>query len=127
MGSTTSSETSKEGKKEFKKEFIQEKINNINTQQKKLIENYKQNSPSDNQIIDPKNIVSDKKLLDIFIITEKSKEQLERFDKPFTKNDLIAIIVKLKKYDLNKISELQVMTCSDLIVIIRGIIYDTNI
>ena len=65
-----------------------------------------------------------KKLL---VVIDKARTQLERQDKALTKNDYILLLVKLGKI---KMSEMEIIektcTISDLIVMIRGDIYDVR-
>jgi len=115
MGSTSSSNLSKTEKNDLKDKYISNKIEKINNFQNDII-NSTNNSDS---LINPNSSIKES-----LIYSECMKTQLSRFDKNFTKADLIAIIMKLKNYDLSKIKEFEKMTCSDLIVIIRGLIYD---
>jgi hypothetical protein len=67
----------------------------------------------------------------LFNITCIAKTQLGREGKPFTKNDLVAIIMKIdpNKNPLHiqqKMEYLNTLSVSDLTIAIRCLIYDTN-
>ena len=67
----------------------------------------------------------------LFNITCIAKTQLGREGKPFTKNDLVAIIMKIDpdKNSLHiqqKMEYLNTLSVSDLTIAIRCLIYDTN-
>jgi len=62
----------------------------------------------------------------IFSITETAKSQLEKGGSQFTKPDLISIAIALDPSKLSKIEDLKQLRITDLISIIRTIIYDTN-
>ena len=117
MGNSTTKQKV-ENKQEIQKIFIDNKINKINDLQNKVISDYKAES---NELVKIEDNVN---LREIILITEKAKSQLNRMDKCLTKPDLIGIVVKLKNYELVKIMELEQMTCGDLIILIRSIIYD---
>lgn len=124
LNNTKQTKESKEIKDVAKKEYIEKKIDKITKTQNVMIEKVYDKSNTD--LIDPNNDTN-KTLIDLLLISEKSKTQLLRMDKNFTKADLIAIVLKLKKYNLDKINDLSLMHCSDLIILIRGLIYDVDI
>lgn len=60
-------------------------------------------------------------------ILHAAQKQVERGDKPLTKNDLIAILVRLQPDHMKNIYSIQQsLTMKDLIALIRGIIYDAD-
>jgi len=63
----------------------------------------------------------------IMMVTDKAMVQLERDDKPFTKNDLIAILVALGSVPLRDMETLESSTTvPELHSLIRGQIYDVG-
>ena len=75
----------------------------------------------DNQKRDPVQVAQ------MLLVTEKAKQQLERDDKPLTKNDMIAILVALGAVPLREMDTVEATTTvPELISQIRGTIYDVN-
>ena len=75
----------------------------------------------DNQKRDPVQVAQ------MLVVTEKAKQQLERDDKPLTKNDMIAILVALGAVPLREMDTVEATTTvPELISQIRGTIYDVN-
>jgi hypothetical protein len=63
----------------------------------------------------------------IMMITEKAKTQIDREDKPFTKNDLIAILLALNVIQIKDTDAIEkTFTIPELTSMIRGDIYDVS-
>lgn len=63
----------------------------------------------------------------IMMVTEKAKMQIDREDKPFTKNDLIAILLALNTIQMKDMEAIEkTFTIPELISMIRGDIYDVS-
>ena len=63
----------------------------------------------------------------MLVVTEKAKHQLERDDKPLTKNDMIAILVALGAVPLREMDTVEAtQTVPELISQIRGTVYDVS-
>jgi hypothetical protein len=63
----------------------------------------------------------------MFIVTEKAKMQMEREDKPFTKNDWIAVLVAVGEIKLKDMDNIEkIYTVPELMSMVRGNIYDPN-
>ena len=81
------------------------------------------------QFMNDRAIMSTRDLMSFIRITETSKKQLERGGSPFTKPDLIAIVLALRPQMKNTtdVNRLDQMRTSDLISLIRCIIYDPQL
>lgn len=109
---------SKEDKKKntiVSKKILNNRIDQIDNFEKDIIQQIKN---------DRLNTSTDIK--SIFSITETAKSQLEKGGSQFTKPDLISIAIALDPSKLSKIEDLKQLRITDLISIIRTIIYDTN-
>jgi len=81
------------------------------------------------QYMNDRSIMSTKDLMAFIQVTETSKKQLERGGMPLTKPDLIAIVLNLKPQmkTSDHLSQLNQMRASDLISLIRCIVYDPQV
>ncbi len=118
MGSNASSHSSKEERKEKCNVILQNQINNIDNINRQLYTS---------------NAVVDKNMKSVFKWTNVAKTQLERNEKPLTKSDLIAIMVKIGTLSGNikdtkdmttAIEECNKYTVGEMNSIIRCAIYD---
>jgi len=75
-------------------------------------------------ILNNMSVVDTEKMKQYLQITTTATEQLKRDGKQFTKKDLIAILIALSPERIHHLHELDNMNVSDLIVMIRCIIYD---
>jgi hypothetical protein len=109
---------SKEDKKKntiMSKKILNNRIDQIDNFEKDIVRQIK-----NDQLNNPSEIKS------VFSITETAKTQLEKGGSQFTKPDLISIAIALDPSKLSKIEDLKQLRITDLISIIRTIIYDTN-
>jgi hypothetical protein len=109
---------SKEDKKKnttMSKKIINNRIDQIDNFEKDIIKKIK-----NDELNNPTDIKA------VFSITETAKSQLEKGGSQFTKADLISIAIALDPSKLSKIEDLKQLRITDLISIIRTIIYDTN-
>lgn len=74
-------------------------------------------------------IMSTKDLMTFIRVTETSKKQLDRGGSPLTKPDLIAIVLALRPSmkNTNDLNRLDQMRTTDLISVIRCMIYDPQL
>lgn len=109
---------SKEDKKKntiMSKKILNNRIDQIDNFEKDIVRQIK-----NDRLNNPNDIKS------VFSITETAKTQLEKGGSQFTKPDLISIAIALDPSKLSKIEDLKQLRITDLISIIRTIIYDTN-
>ena len=93
----------------------------------KVKENKAQLSHIQNELKNNRNVNNVENVNRMLIVTEKAKVQLERDEKPLTKNDLIAILVALnaiKPLEMESVEKTN--TVGELISMIRGDIYDPS-
>jgi hypothetical protein len=88
---------------------------------KQQLETVQQDILRDSQHRDPVQVAQ------MLVVTEKAKHQLERDDKPLTKNDMIAILVALGAVPLREMDTVEAtQTVPELISQIRGTVYDVE-
>ena len=111
MGQTKSSLSKKDRKTldSLKKEKVESRVQEIERAQKVLL--------AQNQ----SQLISTQEAVDILEISNQVKRQVQRGNKPLTKADLIAIVIRLKG---GSVPELQVLSIPDLNALIRDIIYE---
>lgn len=123
MGSNSSKHSTKDEREEIRKVAVQTQINKI--------DNIK------TSLNDTTNSVMKKSDMDaIMKMTTIAKTQLERDDKPLTKTDLIAILIKIKTLsgniknssEANKmVEECNKYTVGDINAMIRCVVFDVNL
>jgi len=63
----------------------------------------------------------------MMVVTEKAKTQVDRDDKPFTKNDWIAVLVAVGEIELKEMEAAEkIYTVPELMAMIRGNVYNPN-
>jgi len=120
MGSEQSKTSKNERKErtELRGVKINDNINNIKNYEQKIIKSVRESSTTD--------IVNYDEIKTYLDITSSATQQLMRDGKPFTKKDMIAIITALNPSQISHIKTLDSLTVTDLISMIRCMIYDIN-
>ncbi len=123
MGNSSTKRSNKQEsaqKNEVKKEFIASQIKQVENIEQSYIQTLQQN-PAMLQT------VSIQDVKDTLTITDTVKTQIARGGKPLSKIDLITIILSLDSTNKYSVVELKRLTVSDLITMIRTIIYGNAI
>ncbi len=123
MGNSSTKRSNKQEtaqKNEVKKEFIASQIKQVENIEQYYIQTLQQN-PAMLQT------VSIQDVKDTLTITDTVKTQIARGGKPLSKIDLITIILSLDSTNKYSVVELKRLTVSDLITMIRTIIYGNAI
>ncbi len=123
MGNTSTKRSNKQEKfqkNEVKKEFIASQLKQVENIEQSYIQTLQQN-PAMLQT------VSIQDVKDTLTITDTVKTQIARGGKPLSKIDLITIILSLDSTNKYSVVELKRLTVSDLITMIRTIIYGNAI
>lgn len=123
MGNSSTKRSNKQEsaqKNEVKKEFIASQIKQVEKIEQSYIQTLQQN-PAMLQT------VSIQDVKDTLTITDTVKTQIARGGKPLSKIDLITIILSLDSTNKYSVVELKRLTVSDLITMIRTIIYGNAI
>ncbi len=123
MGNTSTKRSNKQEKfqkNEVKKEFIASQLKQVENIEQSYIQTL-QHNPAMLQT------VSIQDVKDTLTITDTVKTQIARGGKPLSKIDLITIILSLDSSGKYSVAELKKLTVSDLITMIRTIIYGNAI
>lgn len=105
----------KSKKNEMSQKILDGRINDINKIEKNIVEK-----------IQNKDLTQVNLIKSLFSVSDTAKTQLERGGEQFTKADLIAIIIALDSSKISLIENLQKLINTDLHIMIRVMIYDTN-
>jgi hypothetical protein len=120
MGNNSSrtSKANRVERNELRGAKISDNINNIKSYEKQIIQSVRENPTTD--------MVNYDEIKTYLDITSNATQQLMRDGKPFTKKDFIAIITALNPSQISNIKMLDSLTVTDLISMIRCMIYDIN-